>query len=450
VNFKFRLVLLFVLLYAVTLSITLSLVYIQFDEFRREEFFQRIQDKALLTARLLGDVQARDRDLLRILDENSIHQMFDEKILVFDEQNQLIYSSLDDEPILYSNHLLRQIRSGTNKYFVDDDGDEVIGVHFSEQGKNYVILASAYDKFGQTKLRNLRRTLILAGFLSLAIILSASWFYVRQIFKPLKDINASIKTITENNLKDYVPERQTTDELDELVRNYNRMLERLQTYFESQRAFVRNASHELKTPIAVLQHRIDDLLDEVRPERREQLQEARDLTVSLAGMLDSLLLLQRLESTFPFPKTRVRLDELLSEVQALIRELYPEFKVRIDLDDSLESEDDLYVSANEMLVNLAFRNLLTNGALYSADHEMEVRFFRENNRLLIEFSNAGSIALDEKNLFEPFYRGEGVQTIPGSGLGLSVVRQIIQTFGGQMAYEFKDGRHMFKLEWPSA
>src|SRR5690242_1226337 len=226
-NYKTRLTLLFVGMFFVVLTSILSFIYVSYSEFRRDEFFERLREKGFNTAKLLVDVKEVDVSILKIIDQNSINKMYDEKILIFDKDNKLIYSSLDDETIPYSTHVIDQIRQREEKYYVDEDGDEVVGIHYKEQGQDFVVLASAFDRYGISKLENLKNLVLFALFIGTVLIAAASYFYIRQVFRPIDQLSSSIQTINENNLREFIVVKKNRDELDKLAINYNKMLSRL-------------------------------------------------------------------------------------------------------------------------------------------------------------------------------------------------------------------------------
>src|SRR5690606_5996252 len=311
-NYKQRLTLLFVGLFFLVLASILTFIYVSYSEFRRDEFFERLRQKSYTTVKLLAVVKEVDEDLLKLIDRNTINEMYDEKVLVFDENNELIYSSIDDEPIPYSANLIEQIRTKEDKFYVDEDGDEVVGVHYREGNHDYVVLASAYDRFGISKLKNLRNLVIGALIAGTILIAVASYFYIGQVFKPIDQLNRSIQRINENNLREFVEEGNNKDELADLASNYNQMLARLYKAFELQRSFVRNASHELKTPLAVIQGKLEKLLPGERiGVNRETIESLIEDVQGQATLVDSLLLLQRLQTEMPIQKSNLRVDEVL-------------------------------------------------------------------------------------------------------------------------------------------
>src|SRR5690606_2766541 len=230
-NYKKRLTFLFVGLFFLVLTTILSYIYVSYADFRRDEFFERLRQKSMTTVTLLVEVAEIDREILKIIDRNTINEMWDEKVLVFDEDDRLIYSSLDDETIPYSARLLELIRTTEDKFYVDEDGDEVVGIHYNENGHDYVVLASAYDQYGLKKLENLRNLIIVSLLAGCILIALATYVYIGQVFKPIDRLNRSIQAINVNNLREFVTVSQNRDELDTLANNYNQMLARLYRAF---------------------------------------------------------------------------------------------------------------------------------------------------------------------------------------------------------------------------
>ena len=450
-NYKIRLILLFLGIFLLVLSVTLALVYVSYEDFRREEFRERLRHKSIVTANLLVEIKEIDKGLLKLFDRNSINRMYDEKVLVFNNQNELIYSSLDDEPIQYSTALLNRVRAENEIFFTDEDGDEVIGLSYKRAGVDYVVLASAFDKWGKRKMWNLQQTLVIALVVGILLILLSSYFYIRQIFSPIDRINNSMRAITGNNLNQYLPVRNSRDELDQLAINFNQMQERLFQAFEMQKSFVHNASHELRTPLARMNHKLEKALGEDNPDMADLKATLQSLQKDIgwqAELIEGLLLLHRLQSTSPISKNQVRLDELLFKSMEKAQVLYPGFQIHFNLDETITSEEQLIISGNHILIETCFQNLLTNAANYAPDNIVNIRVGAENRWLSLVFSNKGSKALQEKYLFQPFFRDENAGQTAGSGLGLSIVRKIAAHMGGKADYSYLNGSHIFILSLP--
>ncbi len=447
-NYKQQLTLLFVGLFFLVLASILTFIYVSYSEFRRDEFFERLRQKSYTTVRFLAVVKEIDEDLLKVIDRNTINEMYDEKVLVFDENNELIYSSIDDEPIPYSSNLIDQIRTKEDKFYVDEDGDEVVGVHYQEGGHDYVVLASAYDRFGISKLENLRNLVIGALVAGTILIAAASYFYIGQVFKPIDQLNRSIQRINENNLREFVEVGKNKDELADLASNYNQMLARLYKAFELQRSFVRNASHELKTPLAVILGKLEKLFSaETVAMNRETIESLIEDVQGQAALVDSLLLLQRLQTEVPIQKSDLRVDEVLDFSVSEVKAAFADLHVEMDFDASIVSDSRLTVRANLMLMKICFRNLLVNAALYSDPPDVRIRISSDSGHLTIVFSNRGVEELPNE-IFEPFYREPNAHAKPGSGLGLSIVSQIVASASGRIVYSYTEGCHEFSVRIP--
>lgn len=448
---RVRLSLLFAGFSLVLLVGTLGTIYYSHSQSRQNEFFERLRTQCYRTASLLGDVRAADRDLLRVLDRNSIHRMYDEKVLLFDRDNTLLYSSLDDEPIPYSRALLDSIRHGNDLQWRDDDGDEVVGVHYTDDGADYVLLASAYDTYGRRELDNLLRTLIVALVLGALFIFGAGYFFIGMAFKPLEQLSKAIERINIDRLDQQLPVRNTKDEIDQLAVGYNAMLQRLRKAFDLQKAFVNNASHELRTPLAHMNALVEQAsaLPPGSPQLQPLLNALQADVAAQSSLVESLLLLQQLQAHIPMSTAAVRLDEALFAAITEVQALHPALKASVDIEAAITSEAELTVHTNEMLLRTGLRNLLGNAAVYSPDGTVAITMRHRPGTIIVRFTNPGTQELPADRLFQPFFRGPGSTGKPGSGLGLSITKQVAEHAGGSVSYTFNGG-HSFILELPLA
>jgi two-component system sensor histidine kinase ArlS len=449
-NYKSRLTFLFAGLFLVVILSILAFIYIFYAEFRRDEFFERLREKCLTTANLLVEVKESDQHLLKVIDQNSIHKMYDEKVLVFNNKNVLIYSSLDDKTITYSTSVIEKIRKKKEIFYVDDDDDEVVGIHYRAGGYDYVVLASAYDRYGIIKLQKLKNILAGAMLLGTLLIALSGYFYINQVFKPIDELNKSMQAINEKNLRAFIPVKKNKDELDKLAHNYNQMLSRLFKAFESQRAFVRNASHELKTPLALILGKLESLV-EMSQENDTMLtilNKMMDDVKEQASLIESLLLIQRLQSEMPLNTSATRADEVLFESMREVNSNFPGLKIEVDIGSEIVRDNQLTILCNAMLLKTCFRNLIENAALYSEGSDLSIRISEGDSRVNLIFSNSGDEPLSGDQIFEPFYRQTKEQEKPGNGLGLSIVRQIIELLKGTIHYKFIDKKHCFYITIP--
>lgn len=448
-SIKLRMALLFAALSLLLLVSVLGYIYASHSASRQEEFFERLEAQCVRIASLLGEVRLADKLLLRVMDTNTIHRIHDEKVLVFDKEDRLIYTSLDDEPLSYSTELLRHIRITDHSNWRDEDGDEVVGIHYTEDGEDLVVLASAFDKHGQEELRNLRNTLWVSLALGALFIFGASYLYIGFAFRPIVQLDRVVATIDVDRLDQRVPVTHGNDEIHRLASNYNRMLERLRESFDLQRAFVNNASHELRTPLARMNAQVERALTlpTGSAELKSTLVTLQNDISAQASLVESLLLLQRLQAHLPVQRSDVRVDEALYLAMEEVGTLSPDLIARVDIGGDIRSERDLTVSGNEMLLRTMFLNLLRNAAGYAPDKRVGIAIERYGTSLQLHFTNSGTESLPQQ-VFTPFFRGMHGDRVKGNGLGLSIVKQVAVDAGGAVNYRFEDGQHHFTIDLP--
>ncbi len=450
---RIRLALIFSGMVALILIVMTALIYMLYADFRKDEFFLRLEEKAITTSRLLLKIKQEDYELLRILDQSSINAYYQEKVLIFDNNNKLIYSSLDDHSVNYSDALLQKIRNN-KKIIYEDEENEVIGIYLDEQGRQDVIIVSAFDKYGKRNLKYLLFILLLAVIAGLILTAALSFFYVNQTLKPLEALSNQVTRITEENLDETIPTGNSDDELTRLASNFNLMLNRLSNAFELQKSFVHSASHELRTPLANIMSQLEAAMNKnlTTEEYQALLQSVYEDHNRLSKLVNSLLIL----STFENIKSKeqlpaVRIDEILFKAIDELKFFYGDMKVQLDFEKFPEEENDLIIKGNEILLKSAFNNLLENAYKYSTDKTVHVVMTFDAEKISIKFTNTGNIIQpeEEKNIFEPFMRGKNSGNKKGFGLGLAITQRIVHSHQGNLSYQNpSDNTNVFVLELP--
>ncbi|CCH55945.1 histidine kinase [Fibrisoma limi BUZ 3] len=432
-----RISLQFTLIVASILVVFSGMVYITSANYRQEEFYNRLIQKARTTVRFLVEVKEIDRDLLKIIDRNTISALINEKVLIFNERNQLIYASVDDQVINYRPQLLTWVRR-EGVVETTDGENEVIGLLYKEQGRPLVVLASAYDRFGRSKLSNLRRTLTwgLVGGIGLTIALG--FFFAGKSLQPIAHINEQVQTITARNLQQRLDEGRRQDEIDQLAVNFNHVLDRLEQAFDQQRSFVSHASHELRTPLTALKSEIQlGLRRRLSTDEYENvLQNLMADTDRLIGLSNSLLFLARtLENLHHMNQDAVRLDEVVFSAQDELLSARPDYQIQIDYDSIPESDTGLQVRGNENLLRRVVLNLLDNACKYSPKSQAWVRIGStpDTCRLIIRDEGIGMTPDELTRIFEPFYRAGNAVGYDGFGVGLSICQRIMDLHQGEIS-----------------
>lgn len=429
-----RISLQFTLIVASILVLFSVLVYITSARYRQEEYYERLTRKARTTVRFLVEVKEIDRNLLKIIDRNTLSALINEKVLVFNERNQLIYASVDDKIINYRQSLLDQVREQHTVETSDGD-NELVGLLYNEQGKSLVVLASAYDEFGRSKLGNLRDTLVWGLFGGIGLTVVLGFFFAGKSLQPIASINQQIQTITARNMKQRLDEGQQQDEIDQLAINFNNVLGRLEQAFEQQRMFVSHASHELRTPLTALKSEIQlGLRRRLSGEEYEGvLKTLMADTERLISLSNSLLWLARtLESLQQVKLEVLRIDEVVFDAQAELQSANPAYQVQVEYVNLPENDTDTLVRGNNDLLRRVVLNLLDNACKYSADHQAWVLIATDPQycSLSVRDDGIGMTAEEITRIFEPFYRTGSAQGYDGFGVGLSICQRIVDLHQG--------------------
>ncbi|MBK8556307.1 MAG: HAMP domain-containing protein [Lewinellaceae bacterium] len=432
-SLRLRLALWFSIFVQILLSIVFVIIYLQSAEFRQDEFYERLQQKALTTQRLLLDVQGVDSALLRIIDRNTFTTLPKENVQVFLDNDQLVYSSEDDPQMNTVDTLfLAAVRSNKDLQFTDPSTKkQSIGLLVENERVKSVVIASAYDLYGYRKLSNLRYVLIGTWMLSFFLSVLLAYLYVKEIVgRPLSALTVQVASIGEEDLSSRIMVPENQDELTLLAENFNALLERVEKAFEAQRNFLQYASHELRTPLANMLSETDNALSKERDAATYQqaLLSLREEQTRLAELMNSLLMLTRSEDkNMGQRESATRIDEVLFYTIEEVKTAFPEYNITLDFVHIPDNESDLAIQAVEPLLRSAFRNLLENGCRYASDNTVKILIESTKKSLLVQFVNKGAVLSEQEArvLFTPFFRGGNTTGKKGFGLGLVIARRIL-------------------------
>jgi two-component system, OmpR family, sensor histidine kinase ArlS len=434
-NLKNKISFIVSLLFTLIFAISATVIYILFADFRQEEFEIRLEEKAISSIKLLVEVEQVDKQLLKIIDQNSIHKLYDEKILIFDSKSTLIYSSLDDTKIEWNEEDLTYLKKHKHFYRKENE-QEVFGIFYDTNEKDYYALISASDNFGKRKLTYLLYILIFTYVGFTIICWFTTTFVVKKLLVPLDIFYKTLNGINENNLNTRITVKKEKDEIDLLANEFNQMLQRIDASYQKQKEFTAHASHELRTPIARLTSQIENKIssDLYSVEIKELFKKLLLDVNQISELISSLLLLSKLDTNKKAPAETCRIDELIFESVEKISKLYPDFKLHLDIDEDIEHS--LEIKGNKAMLQIAFTNLIKNAYLYSDNKQATILISTTENALLISISNTGDTLniAEQMNLFQPFMRGCNSKKHSGLGLGLRIVQRILHEHQAEIKY----------------
>ncbi|GAA3782258.1 HAMP domain-containing sensor histidine kinase [Flavobacterium ginsengiterrae] len=421
-----------------------------YSNFRKEEFRERLEIKALSNIKLLVNVKEVDDQLLKMIDQNSINKLYDEKTLVFDSHFKLIYSSIDDAKINWSVEDLKYLKK--HKTFFKQQGDyEVYGVFYDTNEKDFYALISATDDYGKRKLLFLRYTLVVSYIFFTCICWVLTSFMVRKAMNPLGLFHQKIKNINENNLDTRIESKSNKDEIDLIANEFNFMMDRIEVSYQRQKEFTAHASHELRTPLS----RITSQIENTITDPSTSIKGKNFLTTILSDvnhltqLISSLLILSKIDNNKENEDNEIhRMDEILFSAIENLKKSFPEFIILFEIEESENLDTALEIKGNKNLLEIALINVLKNACIYSDNNQALVTISTQEEQLVISVLNTGKTLSEneQKNLFEPFMRGQNSKGTLGFGLGLRIVNRILKLHKSHITYSIPDDNiNLFQL-----
>jgi two-component system sensor histidine kinase MprB len=282
-------------------------------------------------------------------------------------------------------------------------------------------------------LARIRTWLFVVAIVGMGIAAALGLVVARAVLTPVRRLTETAEEVTETRDLSRRIEERGRDELSRLASSFNTMLAALETSALSQRQLVSDASHELRTPLTSIRTNIEVLARDRRlpPVERESL--LRDVTQQLEEMtslVSELVELARGDQE-PVEPEDLRLDLVTGEVVERAGRNHPGVTFSTDLEETL-------VHGVPTTIERAVSNLVDNAGKWSpAGGEVEVTL--RGGELTVRDHGPGIADADLPYVFDRFYRAPSARGMPGSGLGLSIVRQVAETHGGSVTAEAAEG-----------
>lgn len=434
-------------------ALWLVVVFVLFSAHREEEFQQQQFSKIKHTIELIEEFGKISEEVSSLLDKQDIHDFYNEKMLIYDADKKLIFSSIDSLDILKSNDILHGLSVSNRWIETKEDGYDLIGVYVENHSKGYYAISKAYDYFGFSKKDFLQKVLIGIFAAIVVIVLLISLYLSNIIAKPISELTNKIEDYDFHNQENKpLKINTTTSELRDLSDKFNELLKRTNEAFLFQKHSIQHISHELKTPIAVLVSELEKIakqhnIEQIKSELHEQTQKAK----SLGTIINVLLQISKIESGQEISKNNIRIDEIIFDCISEVNSLYPDFHFEVNFTPDNFNENSLNIQANEPLIKQAFLNLLINSVHYSNNQKAKITFDCTTDFLKILISNCGkTLSEDEqKFIFSHFFRGKNAQNEVGFGLGLVLSQKIFAIHNAILQYHSKENiKNIFSVEFP--
>lgn len=288
-----------------------------------------------------------------------------------------------------------------------------------------------------------RNHLLMTGIMVPLLILTSSFIsflIAGNALSPIKSLTDTANNIAAQNLSHRVPVVSTGDEVEELAKTLNGLLERLEKSFKAQEHFVANASHQLNTPLAIIKGELDLL--ESKPRSLEDHQRffksLHEELERLIELVKNMLLVSRVEAgQEKFVFNPIRLDDVLLSISSRLRIKTKEkrIQIRFNIDEELSS---LEVEGEKQLLDSLFENIVENAIKYSPEDstiQLDIKNVEGNLEVWIRDEGPGMDEGEFAQILEDrFHRGSSFG-IPGSGIGLSIANKIAGFHHARILYK---------------
>jgi signal transduction histidine kinase len=385
----------------------------------------QLYEKATTSLELTSKYSIRQKDLQKILNNENV------KVSIYNSMDELNSASM----VLTQNEW-----SSLNK-------GEILEGKLSKHGR----LPFAAFKTGNTIMVispsiNNNTIMFLKTMIGIVLIICVALgslliaIAARMIVKPIERLTAATKEVSKGNF-DVKIQIKNRDEIGQLADNFNKMTEDLKNIEYLRKDFISSVSHEFRTPMTSIQG-FGKLLKEGSLSK-EQADEYADIIISETGRLENLssnlLKLSYLENRAIHEEYRsFPLDEQIRRVILILENKWSEKNIGLDLE-----LDEISFKGDEELMHQVWTNLITNAIKFSNKGGiLKIQLKEENEEIHVKIADNGmGIADEDKNrIFEKFYKGDKSRNNDGNGLGLSIVKKIIELHNGTVYFESELGK----------
>ncbi|MBQ7408798.1 MAG: HAMP domain-containing histidine kinase [Clostridia bacterium] len=274
-----------------------------------------------------------------------------------------------------------------------------------------------------------------------------SYFISRLFISPIDKLSKSMNNVANGDFETKIEDRSVIYEIDCMINNFNLMVKELNTTEILQSDFISAVSHEFKTPIGSIEGYVTLLQDESisQEDRAEYLQRILISTRRLNTLISNILLISKVENKqIDASKKQFSLDEQIRQCILVLEPKWSEKNIEPDID----LQPINYVG-NENILNHVWLNLIDNAIKFGKENGyIKVRLFSENQKIIFSVEDNGCGISEEKikHVFDKFYQCDSSHRSEGNGLGLALVKKVLDEYGAEITCEnCKEGGCIFTV-----
>ncbi|MBE5321905.1 HAMP domain-containing histidine kinase [Pedobacter sp. MR2016-19] len=308
---------------------------------------------------------------------------------------------------------------------------------FELVGQPYQVLVIASKFERQEQIRNICLIILIPVMMLFALVLLINRILLKKIWTPFEQLLKNITAFNINHERPYEPVEMPVAEFRQLNEVLVALSGKVKSDYHEIKLFTENASHEMMTPLAVINSKLDNMLQSnvLGKEDGETLVELYKATSRLTRLNQSLLLLFKIDNNLLQDEEKVNLKSLIEEKQVYFQELITERNITVET-----TLADVTISTSRSLLEILINNLFSNVIRHNYDGgKIEITLDVDK----IVFANTGhNKALDPEKIFDRFYKDNASE---GTGLGLAILKQICNRQRYQLNYSYYQDLHTFTI-----
>jgi signal transduction histidine kinase len=358
-------------------------------------------------------------------------------ISINSESGEQIWSCLNNNSAMCDMHIekneLKDIKNLETKTYE-------IPIKDTEQNAYLSVSYISPEKYSRNDIFFLGETykmLLISMIISLIVAAFTAVLLSKSMSRPLENISKFAMRLASHDYSVSDPFKKGTKEIDNLHVSIVQLADSLRNQEKLRKRLTSDISHELRTPLTSIQTYLEAMIDGIWPSNRERLQSCHDEIIRLSGLVDQLDDLHSYDENIKsINRTSVNLKESLTSVFKI-------FEKDLDL-KNIKWEircPDIIIEADENRLKQIWINLISNSLKFKSDSGYILVVVDDSNPIKIEFTDNG-IGIDKNDMpliFERFYQADTSRNIEGSGLGLSIVKEIINLHNGDIKVVSKIG-----------
>lgn len=415
--------------FGIVAIITFLIVFLAYYDSTKNSYFKELKNVSLIAA-----IYYLEKDELPQYKHAEVKKQYrslieSQMVSVYDKNDSVAFGKLKNDKAITHDYLdlarkNKNVQFMAGNYFY-------YGIYYPDNQGDFVVVVKASNQEFQSQILRLLVIVLLVLILGLITIFFLSRYLSKVVYQPLSNVVKQINSADYNTISRAITSSNTNDEIGELIKSYNKLLGRISENILVQQNFINYVSHEFKTPLASISGNLEVFAQKDRsPEEYQQVvKESLKDVFYIESILNNLLMMSGLrDKEHAFSK--FRLDEVIWNIYENLQPKALQNNSTIKVSLEVKDSSLLEFNGNETLLHLAIYNLVENAIKYSAQKPIEVLLSDEKSFLEIIIKDQG-IGISKEELDKittTFYRGNNVDNIKGSGIGLSLAKNILDYY----------------------